>query len=110
MKVKTLFLLLILFLLSLTLAIGPLYAEPQIASKPDYKNVDLVIKCDWGVSDKIESVTVYDHSDAKEPHLTISEPNGELYEIILAKGIIVSILNHENHELLKTYVGKYVKQ
>ena len=113
MKVNKLFFLISLILFYLSLSIGTLYADRQIElSKisPEYTNVDVVIKCEWGLDGIIENAKVYDQTDAERPHLTIIKADGESFDLILIKGIIVNILNHKNHELLKTYIGKYVQQ
>jgi hypothetical protein len=110
MKFKTGYTLSGLFIVLLFLAYGLLNAQDQKGEKSDFSNVDVVVNCDWGATDKVENVSVFDQSNAKEPHLTIYEANGETFEIILAKGIKVSVIDHKSHKLLKTYVGKYVKK
>jgi len=112
MNVKIIFIVPILILFYLSLSISTLCAgdeDKSIMGFPDYTAVDVLVVCDWGVTEKYESVDVYDQAKSKEPHLTIDKANKDLLELILIKGIKVSILNHENHELLKTYTGNYEK-
>jgi len=112
MRFKMFFVSVSLILLYLNLSTCVLYASDRDnlnPKSPDYSNVNVVIGCEWGLDGKIENATVYDQSDAKEPHLTILKPNGESSVLTLIKGIKVDILDHKNHELLKTYIGEYVK-
>jgi hypothetical protein len=112
MKAKKLINFLGLILFYISLSISTLYAGEKsktIEGFPDYSDVDVVIECEWGLDGKIENAKVYDHSDAKEPHLRISNAEEESSVLTLIKGIKVNILDHKNHKLLKTYVGKYVQ-
>jgi hypothetical protein len=97
----------VLFILSLN--INCIAYEPQENDKPiktDYENVDVFIECSWGVNDNMQQVNVKDKSDSNNPHLIVIKRDGTHQEIFLIKGIVVRIFDHNNHKLLKTYIGK----
>ena len=96
------------FMLSITTAFADNPPENREIARPDYDNVDVFVEYEWGGSDKINHVSVFDRTQSKEPHLTIKKvvmKKIKWCEICLVKGVMVKIFNHDTHELLKTYKG-----
>jgi hypothetical protein len=77
--------------------------------KPDYENVDVFVECDWGTNENMVQAKVFDKSKTENPFLLIYKNNGVHDELLLIKGIIVRIFDHESGKLLKTYIGAEYK-
>jgi hypothetical protein len=73
--------------------------------KPDFENVDVFVECDWGDNENMVSSNVFDKTGTENPYLLIFKNNGTLQEVLLVKGIIVRIFDHDSGKLLKTYIG-----
>ena len=100
------FLELVLFLLLFT-SVG--YSKTAQKSpkpiEPDYENVDVFVERDWGDNENMILATVFDKTDTENPYLLIFKNNGTHQEVLLNKGIIVRIFEHDSGKLLKTYIG-----
>jgi len=73
--------------------------------EPDYENVDVFVECEWGDNENMILATVFDKTDTENPYLLIFKNNGTHQEVLLIKGIIVRIFDHDSGILLKTYIG-----
>jgi len=55
--------------------------------------------------ESIECGLIFDALSSENPHLLIFEKSGLHDEVLLIKGIIVRIFDHDSGKLLKTYNG-----
>ena len=104
---KNSFTLMLIFGLFLSTVVGYTNTPPNMPKpiKPDFENVDVFIECDWGANENMVQAKVFDKTKAENPYLLIINNNGTNDEVLLIKGIIVRIFNHESGKLLKTYIG-----
>jgi hypothetical protein len=80
-------------------------AKDSLKFSPAFYNVDVSIKCEWGVNERFDKVDVVDSTKSIAPHLVILEGEHIRAEIRIIKGVEVLIYNHDTGILLKTYTS-----
>ena len=78
-------------------------ADSVKTAAPDYTDVDVVVKTDWGTTDKTKNVDVFIRKE-RGKHTEIVMKKSEHQECIveLVPGIVVQIINSKTGKVLKT--------
>ena len=72
---------------------------------PKYTDVDVRIEYEWGDEEYISQVKVFEKKENDKSYLIILLDSGTREEILLFKGVIVCVFDHNTKKLLKTYDG-----
>jgi len=109
MKIRTITLFYLMMILSLSVlksnASITYLIQDSSEIDTDYSNVDVVVQCEWGSSEKHLGVDVVAINKDNHKNIIIYKDECVKCEISILEGVVVKIFKHNSTSILKIYKG-----